>query len=425
MAHGARLLPLCTLLLLAACAAPPSADRAAGPVASHAAVAPHPAVTALSSELWTHVIPFWLDHAYDPAVPGYRLAEPGDPDRRLAVSQARLVWVFSTAAVHGPPHVRDRSRAAANHGFRFLVDHARDPAHGGYPWLTEPNGTPINPAIDLYTLDYVLFGLAAYIEATGDPAARDEALRLLALIETHLADDDGTLYAEFAEPDWTPIRDAAPTRTPPAIGARSANAHLHLLEAALELHRVIDDPLVERTLRRSLDATATHFYPANPAHAAEWIDAHHQRVDGDEGPAISLGHSVEAAWLIVEAQRALGLPRDMQRLRDYIDFALATGGPPTAYLADPRGEVIAPAAYWWVQNELIAAMSVALTDAQEPELAEAMHRWCAWYADRQLDPTNRVPYAALAADGSIVERRLRGEWKAGYHDVRMRLMIAR
>ncbi len=69
-------------------------------------------------------------------------------------------------------------RAAAAQGYRFLLEHFRDPEHGGYYWLTDRSGRPLDRRKFLYGQTFVIYALVEYYRASGVRAALDHAVEL-------------------------------------------------------------------------------------------------------------------------------------------------------------------------------------------------------------------------------------------------------
>src|SRR5690349_11444271 len=106
----------------------------------------------------------------------------------------------------------------------------------------------------------------------------------------HLHDPTDGGWVEHALPDWSP---PGPGRRVPIrhAGLKGANAHLHWMEALLELGAETGDPAVMRSLGEVVDLVSRHFHPPDPRAARSFVTRDWQPVPGLDD-AISLGHNV-------------------------------------------------------------------------------------------------------------------------------------
>ncbi|MFM8357269.1 MAG: AGE family epimerase/isomerase, partial [Verrucomicrobiota bacterium] len=315
------------------------------------------------------VLPWWLRETVDPAAGGYRLAHDAVqgaqvPSEKQVVTQARLVWGFSRAhseKLGGP--ARDYLAAAA-HGVKFLRERLRDPRHDGYYWSTHPDGSVLDSRKRVYGQAFVIYGLVEYFRASGDRGALDEARHLFGLLQRRAHDAPAPGWAEHFEADWTPM----PPRDPGAIvevaGLKSANTHLHLMEAFTELFLETRDPAVRRALEESLRLNQRHFYPADPARSAFHFERDWKPVTEPSSAGLSYGHNVEFAWLMIRAEEALGHRPSWRHFHAHLEHALRCGTDRVRGGVYQRGEGNLPATdtrkVWWVQAEMLAALTDGL-----------------------------------------------------------------
>jgi mannose/cellobiose epimerase-like protein (N-acyl-D-glucosamine 2-epimerase family) len=213
------------------------------------------------------------------------------------------------------------------------------------------------------------------------------------------------------------------------LGTKSANAHLHWMEELTELYAETGDPDVSSALAEVADVLSTHFHPADPQKARSILTPEWAPVPGSEEPAISLGHNVEFAWLLLRVERVLGRPLSVDRLVSYVDHALETGfdtangGLDTQPLAGSQPghrERI-----WWVQAELLAALveAVAHTTPTHP-YEDVLRQHLAFIFARQTDPRDALWWETVDAHGVVTNRSKHHEWKAGYHELRALTLLS-
>ncbi|WP_428389339.1 AGE family epimerase/isomerase [Mucisphaera sp.] len=428
--HPGLLLSLLALACLTACT-----HTAPTPTPNTTTVPQDPNAQAITASI-DRTLAFWhetIDHHQG----GYNTTAPNLPEtKRLTLSQARLVWTFATAHLEGHSTPDRDYLAAARHGYRYLNQNLRDPTTHTHPWSVTPAGETIESGRDLYSLAFTIYAYSAYARAANDPEPLNQARHLLHWIEEHLHDPTAISWHELAEPDGTPILTQEDAEGLGGIARppyRSANAILHLLEALNEyLLARPNDPLARDMVARAHDILTTYIYPLNPEDAAEWTLPDGQHVP-DEPRILSLGHNVEAAWLLAETDERLGRTPNLAIIDTYLRHAdrFATTFIPTAVHAQsqetpksPAERIVQPSrAVWWVQAEYLAAVAFG-AERQAWPIDRAVPI-LDWYQNHQIDLETAVPYTLVNTDGEPAEGVGPSIWKAAYHDLRMRWMLRR
>lgn len=224
--------------------------------------------------LRTAALPLWATVGVDPATGGFREAltwdgRLHDPRRRARV-QARQAFVFARAAAEGLP---GPWAATAETGFGWFEAHARRD-DGLYATTLDTAGARTDADPRLYEHAFLLLALSAL--------GRDDDARALAERLAAFRHPAGGFREEGSDPF-------------------QANAHMHLLEAALACGEAAASPvwtaLADDVARLALDRFI------DPASGAlhEFFDADWRPLRGAEG-LIEPGHQLEWAWLL--SQRA-------------------------------------------------------------------------------------------------------------------------
>ena len=400
-----------------------------------------PAAAAFEAELVERVMPYWYDTTLDQEHGGYLLADdavlPVDPPAtKMIVTQARMVWGFAHAHRNG---IRDPGRdylAAAAQGYRFLIEKFRDPEHGGYYWLTDRAGNPLDDGKFLYGQAFVIYALVEYYRASGERAALDQAVDLYRTVHARAYDQRNGGWWEQAHADWEPLAAGEPS-TIGIAGLKSDNAHLHWLEALIELFEVtrprpirtsFGAPLrLAKVLREALRINRTYFYPRRPARSTRYRAADWRRIAEPHAEQISYGHLVEFAWLMVRAERALGRRPSWGHFRALVDHALEHGYDHQRGGVYDLGIGAEPAfdtdKIWWVQAEMLAALTVGLRRRSDPDHTRALEQLLSFLRAHQIDPQDGIWLDTLAADGTPLLTGKAHQWKAAYHDLRALLMF--
>lgn len=382
--------------------------------------------------LQTSVIEFYLPACVDTEHGGYfevlregRFANGAD---KFLVLQARQLWFFSTLAAEGVR--REEALPAARQGFEFLQRAFLDRTNGGYFAKVSPEGRPTDTRKHAYLNAFALYGLAAWYRASGDEAALRAARDLFRVLDTRMRDMTNGGYHEFFHADWRPVTEAREPGYVGAIGVKTYNTHLHLMEAFAELYR----EWPEATLGTRLDEliainTCT---VRDPAHRSN-VDAWHpdwRVVNTPRNLRASYGHDVECAWLVLDAWRARGRSPALLRswAEDLSDTSVRLGydtqhgglfyaGPLGRPADDLRKE-------WWVQAEALVGFLELHRLTGRRDYFEHFRQTLEFVTRHQV-ATEGGWWATRRADGSPDGNTSRtSPWQGAYHNGRALLRSA-
>jgi mannobiose 2-epimerase len=395
-----------------------------------------------------HVLPYWCRTAPDHVHGGYRLNDrnetlkgacrrrlgqvarrlagwPRRPDtgsRKYVITQARMVYGLSLTHRLGYAEDSDALLRAAEIGYRFLTTAMLDPARGGLYAVAERDGTIVDSRKMLVGQAFGIYGLVEYFRASGDRGALAVALELYHAVQRYLHDPIHGGWIEHADPEFQPLSAAVPG--PGVVGLpdhKSADAHLHWMEALSELAEATRDREVMASLDEAVRLNRTHFF-SEPESGCGLLTRDWRRPQGSRFARISYGHLLEFAWLMIRAQQVLGSPLAWDQFDSILSFVLlrgidrARGGVFHMGYADGRQNDTRKT--WWSQAEAISAFSDALVHRPNPEYAVTLDAIVGWVLGHHIRSADRVWISMVDEAGRPLDRTKSGEWKAAYHDVR-------
>jgi mannobiose 2-epimerase len=310
----------------------------------------------------------------------------------------------------------DEYLQAADHGYRFLVEHFFDPVHGGFVWATDRTGRAVEDEKVLYGQAFAIYCFVEYARAGRGDEPIQRALELYRVVDEKLHDRVHGGWDEYVAADWGPLDPGERRFGVDVIGRKSGDSHLHWMEALTELYGATGDADVRSSLEEVVDVTERHLFPPDPSRVqqycfADWSpDPHH--VDYS-----SYGHSVEEAWLRILAERALGIEPAWERLWRYVDHVLDHG------FDHRRGGVYSSPSMrddkvWWVQAEMVAALTDALVHRYDARHVAALAQVLGFVERHQVDRTDGVWLYVVTARGHRRRPVKADVWKVGYHEVR-------
>jgi len=344
---------------------PQAVRDATGPAARFASLAA--AAAWYDGWLRTAALPLWATVGVDPDTGGFREAltwdgRPHDPRRRTRV-QARQAFVFASAAADGLP---GPWRRIAQDGFDLFVRHGRRP-DGLFASSLDLAGAQTDPEPRLYEHAFVLLALAGLgrVEDAETLRARLDAFR-------HAA-------GGFREAGEDPFQ---------------ANAHMHLLEAAMTWQAVVGGPAWSGLVEEVVDLALARFIDPGSGALCEFFDNDWRPLAGEAG-LVEPGHQFEWAWLLAQRDE----PRAQAAARRLFEvgrrgFDAERGVVANALHADLS--VRDPAARLWPQTEHLKAALILGDEAAALEAANGL----AAFLDT---PARGVWHERMRADGGFVE----------------------
>ncbi len=343
--------------------------------------------------------------------------------------QARQLWFFSTMASENIE--RAKCLEAAWLGYEFLRRGFRDARGGGYISKVTDAGAPVDTRKHAYHNSFVMYALVAYYQASRQGGVLREAQDLFRVWDRRAHDAKNGGYGEFFHRDWSPVTDPKESQYVGAIGTKTYNTHLHLLESFTALARVWPDGTLRNRLEELVQINVSVVqHPQFRCNIDGWRPDW-QMVTEPQNLRASYGHDVECAWLTLDAVRTLGRPEALYRgwAESLADYSLEHGYDRSHggfFYTGPLGE---PAddtkKEWWVQAEALVGMLDLYRLTGDVRYYRAFAGTLDFIERHQVAP-NGGWWATRSADGSPHLNTSRSSmWQGAYHNGRALLLSAK
>ena len=315
--------------------------------------APAPFDTVEGAQVWfdrwlrTSALPLWWTLGADHVRGGFHEAlmpdgTPVEAPRRSRV-QTRQAFVYASAGLVG---WQGPWRQAAWHGMTYFLDRYRRP-DGLFRALVSEAGGPLDETAALYDQAFALLAMATLNAA--DPGHVDlasEGRRLLEALQV-LRHPAGGFREEGAHPF-------------------QANAHMHLLEAAMAWAEAGGEPEWQALAAEIIELALTRFINADGGYLREFFDAAWAPAPGEDGRLIEPGHQFEWAWLLARWSQMTGEPHALPAARRLYAAGLRGVDPARGVAINALSHdftVRDPAARLWPQTEWLKAALILGEDA--------------------------------------------------------------
>jgi mannose/cellobiose epimerase-like protein (N-acyl-D-glucosamine 2-epimerase family) len=377
------------------------------------------------AQLVGKILPYWLQ-TIDPNHGGFLLSDdairgPSTPKEKQLATQARMVWAFSHAHLHGLGNEGHCLEAAEN-GYRFVTEKFRDPNNGGYFWKTDISGKTINNRKILYGQSFVIYALIEYHRAVKREEPLCRAMELYRLIQDHAHDQKNRGWIEHFAVDWKPLGGRDSLAEVEVIGYKSANTHLHLQESLAELYEATRDSGVKESVEEVLEINKRYFYSNKAGHSSLHRRSDWSKVTDASSVGLSYGHNVEFAHLMIRTENILGKTEDWPHFYAQINHALKFGYDHRRGGLFYRGMNDHPAydttKVWWPQAEMMSALTDALRHQENARQRRALHRLLEFINQFQADKRDSIWLNAVTKQGQPTDTSKAHNWKDNYHELR-------
>jgi mannobiose 2-epimerase len=337
------------------------------------------------------------------------------------VQHSRMLWTFA----HADRVLVDPEYALiALHAWEALANWFWDAEHGGFFWMVDYLGQPLQTDKFTYGQAFAIYGLAEYHLAIGSAQCLDRAIDLFHLLELNSSDPEHGGYWEACHRDWTPAPEQRVDETALPV-AKGMNTHLHVLEAYTNLLRAWDDGDLRTSLHVLLHTMLRRILNPYTHQLSLYFDREWRPLSD----RVSYGHDIEASWLLVEAAEVLDDPETLTHVQEAaLQMAYATlqrgvdadGG--LFYEGDPSG-VTERSKVWWPQAEAVVGFLNAYQLNGDPRFLDASLASWRFVQERLVDKEHGEWFHTVDEEGRPRDYEKAGPWKTPYHNGRLCLEV--
>jgi mannobiose 2-epimerase len=330
------------------------------------------------------------------------------------IQTARHLWAMSMWYQRKQP--TPEVRVMADSLYRFLMAHFRDPASNEFHFTVTQAGALVEPRKILAAQALTIYALCRYARAFESTEAAAQAMATFRAIDARTHDAVHGGYLQIRDGFWLD----------PAT-EKETNTQVHLLEAFTALYATNHDAVVRARLEELAKICAgTLLQKSGYVHKdfrADWS------LLGT--PSVSYGHDMETGWLLLEAARVLGRPRDaflVAAARTMIVNAATAGydpikggyfqeGPPGGAPTTLRTKLEKS---WWAQAEALLGLWRAFELTHDPTWLDHLEATLGFIETALWDGAYGEWYSGVLPDGRLgADGDVKGNaWKASYHTLR-------
>ena len=369
-------------------------------------------------ELTGNVLPFWLEHGWDRERGGVCTCLDRDGTRMDTTKsvwfQGRFAYVLAFACNHVEQNVE--WLAAAQSSIDFFERHCFD-VRGKMYFSVMADGTPLRMRRYLFSEAFAALAHVEYAKAVAgtNPAASGahaaRALELFRRIRTSVSD------ATLCPPKFEPVG---------AVQGHSLT--MILINVAMVLKQVSDDPVLDTQIDESIDRLFRFFVRPEYKCVLESVGPHGEFIDTCAGRTVNPGHGNETSWFLMDVAKARGdgglLAKalqvldwqwnwgwDAERGGGILSFRDCRGFPSQAYEQDMK--------FWWPQCEAIIANLEAYRLTGEEKWLERFRLVRDWAWAHLKDPDYPEWFGYLHRDGTVAQPAKGNLFKGPFHIPRM------
>lgn len=341
------------------------------------------------------------------------------------ILNSRILWTFSNAYLN---EAKPEYLQAAQHAYKFMVEHCFDHEFGGIYWSMTYDGKVSDSTKHTYNQAFAIYALSSYYDVTKDPSVLEQAFSLYEIVEHKCKDARGYLESfnfKFEPEDNSKLSENG------VLASRTMNTLLHVFEAYTELYRVSQGQDI-----RALQVKSNLLYMLDLIHDKVFnAQLGRQEVffDNDWSSLIDLysyGHDIESSWLIDRCLEIVNEPHYTSKLKVVVN-TLAQKIYDIAYqnhslLNECEKGVNSTRRIWWVQAESVVGFLNAYKNLQDDKYLQAACDIYNYITTYLVDPREGSEWFwSVDEHGQPEHLPIVEPWKCPYHNGRMCFEVLR
>lgn len=323
------------------------------------------------------ILHYWIKYAIDEDNGGFfgKINHNNEIDFSAAkgvVLHARILWTFSAAyrLTNNTDYL-----LIAKDAYNFLNQFFSDKVYGGFYWTVNNKGISSNQKKHVYAQAFVLYAYCEFYKITDWEEVLVKAKSIFSLLEEKSFDTINGGYKEAFTRDWQLMQDARLSEKD-SNDVKSANTHLHLLEAYSNLYIIWKDETVKKQIQNLLSNFSNHIIHPHTKHLQLFFDENWNCTSS----LISYGHDIEASWLLFNAATIINdnsLITIFSSVANELAIAAATGLDNDGGMWYECNESITiKQKHWWPQAEaMIGFFNEWQLNKQKNALEQSINSW--------------------------------------------------
>ena len=362
-------------------------------------------------DLTGDILPFWMKHGWDRVHGGVYTCV--DRDGTL-MDTTKSGWfqgrfAFTCSYAYNVVEKNAEWLAAAKSTLDFIDAHLFDRRGRAYFSLMA-DGTPLRMRRYVFSECFAAIAMSEYAKATGSSAYADKALELFKRVRSFM-DDPAMMPPKFE----------------PAFEAQGHSLTMILINVALRLKDVCDDPVLDEQIATSIKLLRENFVHPEFKALLETVGPHGEFIDTMIGRTINPGHAIETSWFLMEVAEKSGDGELLKLALTILEWSLEWGWdkeyggvisfrdcrnfPAQCYEQDMK--------FWWPQCETLIAAQYAWNLTKDAKWLDWHRKAREWTYARMPDPEFGEWYGYLHRDGTVAQPAKGNLFKGPFHIPRM------
>lgn len=374
------------------------------------------------------ILDYWNNYSVDQEQGGFYGSVNAEniPDKsspRGIVLNSRILWAFSAASSYS----KDPScLATATRAFEYIINYFLDHEHGGVYWSVDNEGKLLDGRKQIYGLAFCMYGMTEYYKVTGDGMALHIAKDLFDYIEKYSYDKIKDGYIEAFTREWASMDDLRLSEKDDNE-KKTANTHLHVVEAYANLYMVWPDTLLKEKISGLLNIFDKYFINKDNYHLNLFANEDWEL----KSTLQSYGHDIETSWLLLQCAEISNDTLQQERFKKlslYMADASVEGLDNDGglwYEYDPSTRHLIKEKHSWPQAEaMIGFFNAYQLSGNETYLQKSLNNW-QFIKQHIKDNKKGEWFWGVNEDYSIMQKDKAGFWKCPYHNSRACMEIIR